>query len=551
MDTLVADYSDLVNAPRLRSSIRRLFTGGVGEILAELLQNSQRAGARHAHVSTGDGVFTFSDDGHGIDGLDGFHALLRLAESGFENPDVAEQDPMGLGFSALLCHEAVSSVRLESSGLAVEIDPARWWTDADYYSSWADRVTTARYGPGAGLRVTAVTTKEFLDTVRRVLASSAAGYEGVLEVTLDGEAVDTALPFSLRHFAPVYAGEYEGCRVSVEEGSNSAIVWYGQLISIKEAFPGFSVVMHVGSGRPVNPMSPSRRGIIRDDRWNAFVAWVKDRVFEVLCDDHRREGLTPRFVKACHKLDRARAHRESPVYVAAAYATATGWYDSVEEVSCTRCDEVAAYGEERLLLDDRIDVRLPDGDLISDAYGLDGFLPMLERDAYRLVCGSAERARLRHVVWMPGAGDGTGMFFAPGQWGLVGNDGVESALADVTGDCVWAFTETACWDVGDVDWVVSTPDRVAFYERCGAAGFEPHSDDLGQSRASFGRSVADAVRCELGNAVSRTFSYEDIQRLFTGRQVIGLTFVRTGGGQPTAIDVGFADGTTERLSFYE
>ena len=52
-------FSTLVNVDRVRSSIRRLFTGEISEILGELLQNSQRARASEVTITTNETGFTY------------------------------------------------------------------------------------------------------------------------------------------------------------------------------------------------------------------------------------------------------------------------------------------------------------------------------------------------------------------------------------------------------------------------------------------------------------------------------------------------------------
>src|SRR5688572_13248518 len=117
--------STLVNADRVRSSIRRLFSGETTEILGELLQNSQRARSTDVTIASDEAGFTYADNGHGLlNGVAGFHTLLKIAESDFDNPTLEAQDPIGLGIHALLAHEQVSAVRFESGTLAMTIDTA-------------------------------------------------------------------------------------------------------------------------------------------------------------------------------------------------------------------------------------------------------------------------------------------------------------------------------------------------------------------------------------------------------------------------------------------
>ena len=81
----------------------RLFHNNIAEVVAEALQNSQRAGAKNVEISITPDGFSITDDSHGLlGGIDGFHTLLKLAESAFDNPTIADQDPMGVGIVSLI-----------------------------------------------------------------------------------------------------------------------------------------------------------------------------------------------------------------------------------------------------------------------------------------------------------------------------------------------------------------------------------------------------------------------------------------------------------------
>ena len=85
----------LVNPDRIRSSIKRLFRNRIDELLSELFQNSQRSRATTVDIVTTENTFTIHDNGHGLlNGIDGFHTLLTLAESNFDNDTIEDQDPM-------------------------------------------------------------------------------------------------------------------------------------------------------------------------------------------------------------------------------------------------------------------------------------------------------------------------------------------------------------------------------------------------------------------------------------------------------------------------
>jgi hypothetical protein len=140
-----ANYAVLVNADRIRSSIKRLFHNRVSEVLGELLQNSQRAGATAVVIATSETSFIVQDNGHGLlGGIDGFHKLLKLAESSFDNPTIEDQDPMGVGIVSLMTHDQVDEVTFASGTLSLTIDTKRWWdaNESDYYRNWYRRMET-------------------------------------------------------------------------------------------------------------------------------------------------------------------------------------------------------------------------------------------------------------------------------------------------------------------------------------------------------------------------------------------------------------------------
>jgi len=139
------DLTVLVNTDRIRSSIKRLFHNNIAEVLSEIFQNSQRAGAKNVQITITPDGFSITDDGHGLlAGIDGFHTLLKLAESAFDNPPVVDQDPMGVGIVSLMTHDKVEETTFSSGKLQLTIDTAKWWNDKDYYSTWFERVRRVR-----------------------------------------------------------------------------------------------------------------------------------------------------------------------------------------------------------------------------------------------------------------------------------------------------------------------------------------------------------------------------------------------------------------------
>lgn len=120
------NLSELINADRVRSSVRRLFQNYIAECLSELFQNSQRARASRVEITTSEDSFTYRDDGHGLlGGVEGFHTLLKIAESHFDNDTITDQDPMGLGIHALLVHDQIERVPFASGGYRLTLETKR------------------------------------------------------------------------------------------------------------------------------------------------------------------------------------------------------------------------------------------------------------------------------------------------------------------------------------------------------------------------------------------------------------------------------------------
>lgn len=206
------NLSELINPDRVRSSVRRLFQNDIAEVLSELFQSSQRARAAHVEITTCDNGFTYRDDGHGLLGrVEGFHTLLKIAESHFDNETIGDQDPMGLGIHALLAHDHVGRVIFASGSYRLTLDTERWWTDRDYYARWYEGLEELAE-PIGGFRVEVVANAKLVASLKLALTNStypyhrttpAEGYGGYLEIALDGERVKTSLPRRARIEQPL------------------------------------------------------------------------------------------------------------------------------------------------------------------------------------------------------------------------------------------------------------------------------------------------------------------------------------------------------------
>src|SRR5262245_22159930 len=80
--------TELCNLTKLRSSIRRMFTGETSEIISELLQNAQRAEATRIEFNTkwldGKVMVEVRDNGIGVfPTVEAWHRVLSLGDNGW------------------------------------------------------------------------------------------------------------------------------------------------------------------------------------------------------------------------------------------------------------------------------------------------------------------------------------------------------------------------------------------------------------------------------------------------------------------------------------
>lgn len=311
-----SNYVDpsLIDAAAVRKSLPRLFSGDWSEIIGELLQNSQRAGSKNVHITddvhgnvVGRYCMTWQDDGCGLDGSDeSFRALLAIGVSGWSEEVIANQAPLGLGLHALLAMESTHSVSLASGGRAITIDRDRWWNDPAYYNNWPKLITSAPNN--AGLRITAVYTRQtaaYVKSTYDLLRRACQGYGDMLKVHFAGEE----LPMhDMLHNPPVPDHlvdtdtadkwtklTYEGQCVwlppvtGVRVGNTCVINWYGQIcrvaigngtvqryydepFSAGHEYPLATLV--VRDSAVLTMQSPSRRGVVDDNKWRAFITWL-------------------------------------------------------------------------------------------------------------------------------------------------------------------------------------------------------------------------------------------------------------------------------------
>lgn len=573
------DYSDMINTTRVRSSLRRLFGESMDEIFGELLQNSQRANASTIAITTCEEGWTFTDNGDGlVPGLDGFWTLLRIAESFYQNPTILAQDPMGLGIHVLLAHQQVSEVTFTSGNLALTVQPDAWWNDEAYYASWHQRVVPLD-APVQGFQIDIRCTPRMVADLRKALEpvdydvyqarkwSAFQGYDDVFaSVTCDGVPVRTAVPRVVLPKQVFVQTTYMGQELII--GGNwddsdehlymyggtrgrATCNWFGQLIPVRNV-GSWVYYLKVRDGRPINPKSPSRQGVIEDMALEALEAFVRDQIFAALVDPANRECITPLLLNAAYLLDPRRAG-ELPYFVAAPYMYPRDG-SSLDDLHGIGDCVVFAYNSAPLLLADELALDRSVMDAVAEAaavvsetepppatdetteaepglaaeadaianevetdeWGLYSFVPVLAAagvTAYKVIAGNYARLTVQTLYWQPGRARAD-EFNELGRYGFGPREAAPTAWFDVTGVTnVFSFTDPSSYDAGDISWTVGTTDPLDFLANEVWFGFSPDDDeDYDHQEEQYRDSVNAWKRRLIGDCVPRHFQFHDVQR---------------------------------------
>lgn len=545
----------LVNERRIRGTVRRLFRNSAEEILAELFQNSQRAGAREVAITTREGGFTYEDDGSGLEGVDGFYRMLALAETGFENAVAEAQDPCGIGLHALLAHDRVTWVTFESGALSLRIHAPSWWADTEYAERWESRLAALLF-PVRGLRITVECEGRLLEQVRAALrsrdtypgASPAQGYEGLLDILLDGEQVPTRLPAWAEIERPLAEAEFEGNRLLVGFGGRSSVLWYGQLVKLRfgGAAGEFALRLEVRTGRPLVPRSPSRAGVVEDARYRRLVRRAEDIIFEAVSENPMP---APELVSALYRLDRDRAVREARVFTARRLdlpSRPTSVYSAAAE---SGREEVFRYDAPPLLLEEGVTVSEA-GSRRECPFGAASFAADTG-PAYLLSEGNRSRLARKRLWWRPGPErDDFGR--EPGLWGLGEQDREPSVWRPVTSPAVFAVAAPSPFSVDEADWLLAARDPDGFLASSARVAFDPayESRSVDELAAHFDESVKRLRRRLAGNALPPAYTHWDLrERMPTpASPVVSVELHYEGASEaPRAVTVTNAAGERVRM----
>lgn len=555
-----SNLSNLVNADRLRSSIKRLFHNEINELISEVLQNSQRACATRVDITTTDNSFIIEDNGHGlIGGVEGFHTLLKLAESSFDNNTIEDQDPMGLGIVSLLTHDQINQVTFSSGTLQLTIDTKRWWNDPDYYKVWYERLVTIKQ-PIAGLRITAHCPPELARSIESALkpndafytysdefyksASPAQGYESILSITLNSMPVRTSLPAWTKAEDPLISTTYLGSKLTIgynHSRRSSSVLWYGQLIPLRGLNNSFDFHLEVASGRPINPLSPSRKGIIQDTAYRELLTFVSEQLFTFIFDIRNRPHIKPVHVETCFQMNKARATTDCP-YIVADELQLNDNPSSVEDFNQTEDPNhphtplLFTYDDSPLLLEPGVTIQQPTGTEITE-YGLSSFIPQIGT-AYTLLQGDYSRLKIGELWWKPEGNPQHNFFFQPGSYGIsYDREKPPAEWLPVTHKPVFAFNETSNYDAAEVDFTVGTDDIMAFLHNQIWAGFGPNDEsNYDTQEDSYRDSISDIIRAVIGNCVPLNYTLYDLRRFLNDQNdlITSVTYRYKQGGENNA-----------------
>jgi hypothetical protein len=538
MSTL--QINDLINPARLRLGIKRAFTGDIHEILSEAFQNAARAGARNIWITTDDKGFTYQDDGRGLRDESDFEALLKLGESGWDQRVEEAEQPLGLGVYSLFAHDEIESVTFSSNLLSLTLDTRLWW-DWQYAVRWRENIRTICF-PAPGMNIGVVCSRALTEQLIKALTdawliyrSPARGYQGILDITIDGTVVNTSVQEDAMPSIPLIETTYQNNRLVIglygKEGYTTqngiCVNFFGQMIPV-DHYSRFQAYLEVRQGRPVNPMSPSRRGIIKDEALNRLCDFIRDSLFEYFSRTLIEE-IDPLALGQFYH-DYPTQASKLPCFVAARRKRYESG-DDVSKMTSLSAPQVLSYENPPLLLADKARVVREDGTVDSVEYGLHTFLE-LTGAAYKVMDADDSRLDIRRLWWKPGeqiqiANGCPQIFYKAGQWGLGTEQEPPAEWREINNHVVFAFNDPNNWDVENVDFTVGGADPQDFYQTDAWGGFDPQNDQ-GRSREEMSESYCEScereIRNLIGNAVPKNFSWDDLLRFVPeGEQIIAVT----------------------------
>jgi hypothetical protein len=130
--------------------------------------------------------------------------------------------------------------------------------------------------------------------------SPARGYYNLLNIEINDKVADTSVQEDAMPSVPLIETSYQSNRLVIglygKEGyATQHGIWvnfFGQMIPVGH-YSHFQAYLEVRHGRPINPMSSSRRGAIKDEALNKLCDFIRDQVlFEKVADFFGGSSLT-------------------------------------------------------------------------------------------------------------------------------------------------------------------------------------------------------------------------------------------------------------------
>lgn len=565
----------IVNEKRLPSTIKRLFKNSVSEIVGELLQNAQRAGATEIHffLDREAKTIVIRDDGSGIaPDKDVWARVLRMADSFYQDSEVEEnQKPMGVGLLSLFALDSVKSVSINSRGKCATIETGKLWQSESYWATWTDLITdTPEFVGSFELTVeydepeTTFSYNQFAHKFEYALTkfgdgnafASPRGYRDFLKIFLDGKEVDTTLPAECVPDGDdlIFNGFYENNRLRIGQTASpfrnyAYIVWYGQIIKLDSQIP---FLLEVSQNSLVTPLAPTRSGLIKDEKFETLRKFVEDAVFAAFADEETARKAKPAFINRLYQSYPARAKSELSVCVVREVASPPDrLIESSDDFYAQGAEKVLSYRE---IENRKIDVFESGVFLSADARrnlpsyfnfaeeqpadnaaavsewteigaGAESFAAILAGGAIHfLVAGNRERLPLKNIYWKPGAMIKS-VFARAGEFAVVAVDAVpaESDFRPVSHQ-VFVFEYTGNFDIEEIEGlcvglpIANKSDLLdAVLEWLGIYGkacFSPNDDyDYEPQETDFDNSISRLVLGLRGDVLSTNWNFDELKTL--------------------------------------
>lgn len=169
-----------VNEANLVRNLKFAFSN-YSTFLAELIQNSRRAGATTVDIDLDGQTLTVSDDGNGIEN---FQSLLTIGDSAWDNQTQSLVNPFGMGFTSALF--ACAHLMVESRGQKIAGTTRALLAREDV------AVTAGSVSTGTRLTLKGLTFDQ--TKIEPALKEIATGY--AIPIVFNGEKI--ARPYALR-----------------------------------------------------------------------------------------------------------------------------------------------------------------------------------------------------------------------------------------------------------------------------------------------------------------------------------------------------------------